>query len=161
MTSRFPPPYAPSSRARTPVALDLRYREDRAEHLMSPWISLIPRALRSPPVAGAGVAKPPLRRLLVLTALPDRVSTRSAISSSPSWSASRARSVSSRASRSETRCFSCPISSNVAIFHFPSDLPTSAITRLRRNLLIVCSSRINARHHLSERSLLRAELQLL
>src|SRR5271155_3516877 len=36
MTSRFPSPYAPSSRARKPVALDLRYRadrEDRAEHL--------------------------------------------------------------------------------------------------------------------------------
>ena len=54
---------------------------------------------------------------------------------SPSWSASRARSLLSRASRSETRCFSCPISSNVAIFHFPSDLPTSAITRLRRNFV--------------------------
>jgi hypothetical protein len=94
----------------------------------------LPRARRSPPAVGAVLAGRPLRRLSVVLAFPpNRVNTRSATSSSLSWSASFVRSASSRASRSEIRCFSCPISSTVAIcslFLLVSPIPTNI--RLRR-----------------------------
>src|SRR6201987_4445871 len=73
--------------------------------------------------AGAGVgavrAGRPRLHLSVVSILPNRVSTRSATSSSLSWAPSFSRSASSRARPSETFCFSCPISSNVAICSLP------------------------------------------
>src|ERR1700674_430265 len=85
-----------------------------------------PRALRCPPAAGAVLALRPLLRFSVASAVPpNRVRIRSAISSSLSWLPSFVRSPSSRASRSEIRCFSCPISSNIAICSFPPRPPNT------------------------------------
>jgi hypothetical protein len=94
-----------------------------------------PRALRcGTAAAGAVLAGRPLRRLSVASVFPPkRVKTRSAISSSLNCSPSFVRSASSRASRSDIRCFSCPISSNVAICSLPPRLPNTGPTPLRRH----------------------------
>jgi hypothetical protein len=74
------------------------------------------RALGASGATGAVLARRPLRRLSTVPAvLPNRVSTRSAISSSLSSFASFSLSASSRASCSEIRCLSRPISSDGAI----------------------------------------------
>src|SRR6266404_9583251 len=92
-----------------------------------------PRGLRSLPAADAVLAGRPLLCLSVVSAFPpNRLRTRSAISSSLSWSPSFVRSASSRAIRSEIRCFSCAISSNVAIYSLPPRPPNTGITRPRR-----------------------------
>jgi DNA-binding transcriptional LysR family regulator len=72
------------------------------------------RALGASGATGAVLAGRPLLRLSIVPGVfPNRVSTRSAISSSLSSFASVALSASSRASCSETRCLSRPISSGV------------------------------------------------
>jgi hypothetical protein len=87
-------------------------------------------AFCSPAAAGAVLAGRPLFCLSVVTAFPpNRVRTRSAVSSSLSCSPSLVRSTSSRANRSEILCFSCPISSNVVICSCLFVRPTPVITR--------------------------------
>ena len=86
---------------------------------------------------GAVLAGRSLLRLSIVPGVfPNRVSTCSAISSSLSSFASFALSASSRASCSETRCLSCPISSDVAICTVPRSLNRS-LTRQRNHSAII------------------------
>ena len=95
------------------------------------------RALGASRATGAVLAGRPLLRLSIVPAvLPNCVSTRSVISSSLSSFASFALSASSRASCSETRCLSRPISSDVAICTFPRSLDRS-MTRQRDHSAII------------------------
>jgi hypothetical protein len=99
---------------------------------------------------GAVLAGRSLLRLSIVPGVfPNRVSTRSAISSSLSSFASVALSAPSRASCSETRCLSRPISSDVAICTFPRSL-TDHDTTARP---FCDNSRINARRDLYRRAL--------
>lgn len=107
---------------------------------------------------GAVLAGRSLLRLSIVPGVfPNRVSTRSAISSSLSSSASVALSAPSRASCSETRCLSRPISSDVAICTFPRSL-TDHDTTARP---FCDNSRINARRDLYRRGALSATRRLL